>query len=53
MEPESRKRETLCEKCGKAFWAWGSGRTICRQCSPDPPSVVAATLRLIESGKAL
>lgn len=46
---ESRKDEKICERCGKAFWAWGSGRTVCRQCEPDPPAVVQATLRLVNS----
>lgn len=53
MDPESRKQDTVCMECKRHFWAWRSGRTVCRQCQPDPPPVVAAMLRLIESGKAL
>lgn len=53
MDPESRIKQTICESCHRSFWAWSSDRKVCRQCQPDPPAVVAATLRLIASGKAL
>lgn len=30
------KNERQCEKCGRWFWAWGTGRKVCYACDPRP-----------------
>ncbi len=50
---DSRINQRLCDKCGRPYWAWSTGKKLCQQCAPDPPQVAAATLRLVREGKGL
>jgi hypothetical protein len=38
LEGVMAKNEIQCARCGRWFWAWGTGRTVCYACDPEPIS---------------
>jgi hypothetical protein len=47
---ETRTNRTQCEKCGRFFWAWSTGKRMCLHCEPLTVGGTRATLQAIRDG---